>query len=106
MEAINHKKHEADDDETYPITIELTVWRKQGIHQYKITINEQATITHKRTDNVLYTRSLSASELNQLMSAIQNIEIPALEYVHTNSENADSSYALLIQSAHFCLEVN
>ena len=59
---------------TYPIAIELTVWFDLGIHQYEVTIDGVSKISIKRTDDVLHSRELSATETQILMQAIETLQ--------------------------------
>lgn len=91
---------------TYPIALELTVWIELGINQYEITIDDVSSLSIKRTDDVLHTRELTPGEVNVLIQAIQVVEIPVLKYANTTSGKTDSSYELIIESAHFSVEFN
>ena len=90
----------------YPIALELTVWFDLGINQYEITIDEHSSLSVKRTDDVLHTRDLLPAEVMELIDAIQAVEIPVLQYADTDAEKASSSYELIIESAHFSVELN
>ncbi|SNX28580.1 hypothetical protein SAMN06295945_0912 [Polynucleobacter meluiroseus] len=91
---------------TYPIALELTVWVEMGIHQYEITIDEISTLSAKRTDDVLRSRELSVTEVGFLIEAIGRVGVPVLENVSAPSNQASSSYELIIESAHFSVEFN
>ena len=92
---------------TYPIAIELTVWFDLGLNQYELVIDEDPKISIKRTDDVLHSRALSASEVALLTEAIGVIKVPVTEETKGNPETkASSSYELIIESAHFSLEFN
>ena len=92
---------------TYPIAIELTVWFDLGIHQYEVTIDGVSKISIKRTDDVLHSRELSATETQILMQAIETLQVPVAEEMEANPDHkASSSYELIIESAHFSLEFN
>ncbi|MEI6612691.1 hypothetical protein [Polynucleobacter sp.] len=92
---------------TYPIAIELTVWFDLGLNQYELVIDEEPKISIKRTDDVLHSRALSASEVSMLTEAIGVIKVPVTEESKGNpSTKASSSYELIIESAHFSLEFN
>ncbi|QWE17172.1 hypothetical protein [Polynucleobacter sp. AP-Nino-20-G2] len=90
----------------YPIALELTVWFELGINQYEITIDEHSSLSVKKTDDVLHTRDLLPAEVGELIAAIKAVEIPVLQYADTDSEKASSSYELIIESAHFSVELN
>ena len=92
---------------TYPIAIELTVWFDLGLNQYEITIDGVSKLSVKRTDDVLHSRALSDSETERLIEAIESIAVPVSEEMSADPSNkASSSYALIIESAHFSLEFN
>lgn len=92
---------------TYPIAIELTVWFDLGLNQYELVIDEEPKISIKRTDDVLHSRPLSASEVDMLIEAIGIIKVPVTEESKGDPSNkASSSYELIIESAHFSLEFN
>ena len=92
---------------TYPIALELTVWFDLGLNQYEVSIDEVSKISIKRTDDVLHTRDLLATEVQMLIDAINTIKVPVVEEANTDpSSKASSSYELIIESAHFSLEFN
>jgi len=92
---------------TYPIALELTVWFDLGLNQYEVVIDDASKISIKRTDDVLHTRDLSASEVEMLLRAIESVKVPITEELDANPNNkASSSYELIIESAHFSLEFN
>jgi hypothetical protein len=92
---------------TYPIAIELTVWFDLGLNQYEITIDGVSRLSVKRTDDVLHSRELTQSETERLLEAIESIAIPVSEEISADTNNkASSSYELIIESAHFSLELN
>ena len=92
---------------TYPIAIELTVWREFELNQYEIVIDAQSKLTVKRTDDVLHNRELLDPESDLLMQSVKAIQIPliAVPSVQPNRKPA-ASYELIIESAHFSLEFN
>ena len=91
----------------YPIALELTVWFDLGLNQYEVVIDGASKISIKRTDDVLHSRELSASEVAILIDAIEAVKVPITEELHAKSNNkATSSYELIIESAHFSLEFN
>ena len=91
----------------YPIALELTVWFDLGLNQYEVSIDETSKISIKRTDDVLHTRELLATEVHMLMEAIDAVRVPLAAEVTTEpSSKASSSYELIIESAHFSLEFN
>jgi len=96
----------ASELKTYPIAIELTAWVELGINQYDITIDDISTLSLKRSEDVLHTRELSATEVDTLIEAIQMLEVPVLEYANTKSSHESYSYELIIESAHFSVEFN
>jgi hypothetical protein len=92
---------------SYPIALELTVWFDLGLNQYEIVIDETSKILIKRTDDVLHSRELSASEVSILIGAIEAVKVPITEELEAKPNNkASSSYELIIESAHFSLEFN
>ena len=92
---------------TYPIALELTVWFDLGLNQYEVVIDDASKISIKRTDDVLHTRELSASEIEMLYSAIESVKVPIEQELDADPNNkASSSYELIIESAHFSLEFN
>lgn len=90
---------------TYPIALELTVWFDLGLNQYEVSIDEVSKISIKRTDDVLHTRELLATEVAMLVQAIELVKVPVTDLV-IPSGKASSSYELIIESAHFSLEFN
>ena len=92
---------------TYPIAIELTAWVELGLNQYEVTIDEISKITVKRTDDVLHTKALTDEQVRQLIEAIELIAAPVmLNPADKTLNKADSSYELIIESAHFSMEFN
>ncbi len=92
---------------SYPIALELTVWFDLGLNQYEVVIDEASKILIKRTDDVLHSRELSASEVSILIGAIEAVKVPITEELEAKPNNkASSSYELIIESAHFSLEFN
>ncbi|MBU3608675.1 hypothetical protein [Polynucleobacter nymphae] len=92
---------------SYPIALELTVWFDLGLNQYEVVIDGASKISIKRTDDVLHSRELSASEVAILIDAIEAVKVPITEELQAKSNNkATSSYELIIESAHFSLEFN
>lgn len=89
----------------YPIALELTVWFDLGLNQYEVAIDEVSKISVKRTDDVLHTRELLATELAMLVEAIEVVKVPVADLA-IPSGKASSSYELIIESAHFSLEFN
>jgi hypothetical protein len=91
----------------YPIALELTVWFDLGLNQYEVVIDGASKISIKRTDDVLHSRELTASEAAILIDAIEAVKVPITEELQAKSSNkATSSYELIIESAHFSLEFN
>jgi hypothetical protein len=91
----------------YPIALELTVWFDLGLNQYELVIDSDSKISIKRTDDVLHSRELTASEVAILINAIEAIKVPITEELQAKPSNkATSSYELIIESAHFSLEFN
>ena len=91
----------------YPIALELTVWFDLGLNQYEVVIDGASKISIKRTDDVLHSRELTASEAAILIDAIEAVKVPITEELQAKSNNkATSSYELIIESAHFSLEFN
>ncbi|MEY3799101.1 MAG: hypothetical protein RLZZ406_402 [Pseudomonadota bacterium] len=91
----------------YPIALELTVWFDLGLNQYELVIDSDSKISIKRTDDVLHSRELTASEVAMLINAIEAIKVPITEELQAKPSNkATSSYELIIESAHFSLEFN
>jgi len=91
----------------YPIALELTVWFDLGLNQYEVVIDGASKISIKRTDDVLHSRELTASEIAILIDAIEAVKVPITEELQAKSSNkASSSYELIIESAHFSLEFN
>ena len=90
---------------TYPIALELTVWFDLGLNQYEVSIDEVSQISIKRTDDVLHTRELLATEASMLIEAIEALKVPVTDLA-IPSGKASSSYELIIESAHFSLEFN
>ena len=91
----------------YPIALELTVWFDLGLNQYEVVIDGESKISIKRTDDVLHSRELTASEAAILIDAIEAVKVPiTLELQAKSSNKATSSYELIIESAHFSLEFN
>ena len=91
----------------YPIALELTVWFDLGLNQYEVVIDGASKISIKRTDDVLHSRELTASEVAILIDAIETVKVPITEELQAKSSNkASSSYELIIESAHFSLEFN
>ena len=91
----------------YPIALELTVWFDLGLNQYEVVIDGASKISIKRTDDVLHSRELTASEATILIDAIEAVKVPITEELQSKSSNkATSSYELIIESAHFSLEFN
>ena len=91
----------------YPIALELTVWFDLGLNQYEVVIDGASKISIKRTDDVLHSRELTASEIAILIDAIEAVKVPVTEELQAKSSNkASSSYELIIESAHFSLEFN
>jgi hypothetical protein len=91
----------------YPIALELTVWFDLGLNQYEVIIDGASKISIKRTDDVLHSRELTASEIAILIDAIEAVKVPITEELQAKSSNkASSSYELIIESAHFSLEFN
>jgi hypothetical protein len=90
---------------TYPIALELTVWFDLGLNQYELAIDEVSKISVKRTDDVLHTRELLATEVSKLIEAIEILKVPVADLT-APSGKASSSYELIIESAHFSLEFN
>jgi hypothetical protein len=91
----------------YPIALELTVWFDLGLNQYELVIDSDSKISIKRTDDVLHSRELTASEVAMLINAIEAIKVPITEELKTKPSNkATSSYELIIESGHFSLEFN
>jgi len=90
---------------TYPIALELTVWFDLGLNQYEVAIDEISKISVKRTDDVLHTRELLATEVAMLVEAIEVVKVPVADLA-IPSGKASSSYELIIESAHFSLEFN
>jgi hypothetical protein len=92
---------------TYPIAIELTAWVELGLNQYEVTIDEVSKVAVKRTDDVLHSRELTATEIESLLKAIQGVTVPVtLELPENPNYKPVSSYELIIESAHFSLEYN
>jgi TPP-dependent 2-oxoacid decarboxylase len=92
---------------TYPIAIELTAWVELGLNQYEVTLEEVSKVTVKRTDDVLHSRELTASEVDSLIKAIQSVTVPVTQELPENPNHKPvSSYELIIESAHFSLEYN
>jgi hypothetical protein len=92
---------------TYPIAIELTAWVELGLNQYEVTLEEVSKVTVKRTDDVLHSRELTASEVESLIKAIQSVTVPVTQELPENPNHKPvSSYELIIESAHFSLEYN
>ena len=92
---------------SYPIALELTVWFDLGLNQYEVVIDGVSKISIKRTDDVLHSRELTASEIAILIDAIEAVKVPITEELQAKSSNkASSSYELIIESAHFSLEFN
>lgn len=92
---------------TYPIALELTVWFDLGLNQYEVSIDEASKISIKRTDDVLHSRELLATEVQMLIDAINAINVPVTSEVNSDpSSKPSSSYELIIESAHFSLEFN
>ena len=92
---------------SYPIALELPVWFDLGLNQYEVVIDEASKILIKRTDDVLHSRELSASEVSILIGAIEAVKVPITEELEAKPNNkASSSYELIIESAHFSLEFN
>ncbi len=92
---------------TYPIAIELTAWVELGLNQYEVTIDEISKITVKRTDDVLHAKELTDDQAQQLIEAIELIAAPVmLNPADKTLNKADSSYELIIESAHFSMEFN
>ena len=92
---------------SYPIALELTVWFDLGLNQYEVVIDGASKISIKRTDDVLHSRELTASEIAILIDAIEAVKVPITEELQAKSSNkASSSYELIIESAHFSLEFN
>ena len=92
---------------SYPIALELTVWFDLGLNQYEVVIDEASKILIKRTDDVLHSRELSASEVSILSGAIEAVKVPITEELEAKPNNkASSSYEMSIESAHFSLEFN
>jgi len=92
---------------SYPIALELTVWFDLGLNQYEVVIDGASKISIKRTDDVLHSRELTASEVAILIDAIEAVKVPITEELQAKSNNkATSSYELIIESAHFSLEFN
>lgn len=90
---------------TYPIALELTAWFDLGLNQYEVSIDEVSQISIKRTDDVLHTRELLATEVSMLIEAIEVLKVPVTDSA-IPSGKASSSYELIIESAHFSLEFN
>jgi len=91
----------------YPIALELTVWFDLGLNQYELVIDSDSKISIKRTDDVLHSRELTASEVAILINAIEAIKVPITEELQAKPSNkATSSYELIVESAHFSLEFN
>ena len=91
----------------YPIALVLTVWFDLGLNQYEVVIDGVSKISIKRTDDVLHSRELTASEAAILIDAIEAVKVPITEELQAKSSNiATSSYELIIESAHFSLEFN
>ena len=91
----------------YPIALELTVWFDLGLNKYELAIDSDSKISIKRTDDVLHSRELTASEIAMLINAIEAIKVPITEELKTKPSNkATSSYELIIESGHFSLEFN
>ena len=90
---------------TYPIALELTAWFDLGLNQYEVSIDEVSQISIKRTDDVLHTRELLATEVSMLIEAIEVLKVPVTDFA-IPSGKASSSYELIIESAHFSLEFN
>lgn len=90
---------------TYPIALELTVWFDLGLNQYEVSIDEVSKISIKRTDDVLHTRMLLATEVAMLVKAIDLVKVPVTDLT-IPAGKASSSYELIIESAHFSLEFN
>ena len=91
----------------YPFALELTVWFDLGLNQYELAIDSDSKISIKRTDDVLHSRELTASEIAMLINAIEAIKVPITEELKTKPSNkATSSYELIIESGHFSLEFN
>jgi len=92
---------------SYPIALELTVWFDLGLNQYEVVIDSDSKISIKRTDDVLHSRELTASEVAILVHAIEAVKVPITEELKAKPSNkATSSYELIIESAHFSLEFN
>jgi hypothetical protein len=92
---------------TYPIAIELTAWVELGLNQYEVTIDEVSKVAVKRTDDVLHSRELTATEIESLLKAIQSVTVPVTQELPENPNYKPvSSYELIIESAHFSLEYN
>jgi hypothetical protein len=92
---------------TYPIAIELTAWVELGLNQYEVTLEEVSKVTVKRTDDVLRSRELTASEVESLIKATQSVTVPVTQELPENPNHKPvSSYELIIESAHFSLEYN
>ena len=92
---------------TYPIAIELTAWVELGLNQYEVTIDEVSKVAVKRTDDVLHSRELTATEIESLLKAIQSVTVPITQELPENPDYKPvSSYELIIESAHFSLEYN
>lgn len=92
---------------TYPIAIELTAWVELGLNQYEVTLDEISKITVKRTDDVLHSKALTDYQVQQLIEAIELIAAPVmLNPADKTLNKADSSYELIIESAHFSMEFN
>ena len=91
---------------TYPIAIELTAWVELGLNQYEVTIDEISKITVKRTDDVLHAKELTDDQAQQLIEAIELIAAPVmLNPADKTLNKADSSYELIIESAHFSMAI-
>ena len=92
---------------TYPIAIELTVWREFELNQYEIVIDAQSKLSVKRTDDVLHTRELSGPEIDLLIESIRAIQIPLIAVASAPlNQKPSASYEFIIESAHFSLEFN
>lgn len=91
---------------TYPIALELTVWMDLGLNQYEVTIDEVSKISVKRTDDVLHTRELTGNEVSTLIAAIESLKVPVSQDLNEVGAKPETSYELIVESAHFSLEFN
>lgn len=79
---------------TYPIALELTVWFDLGLNQYEVSIDEASKISIKRTDDVLHSRELLATEVQMLIDAINAINVPVTSEVNSDLHQASPHPAM------------